>query len=396
MFNTRIASLLLALCCLLGLGGSVLAAEVDCDDIYCFQSGDFSEDEKLAGICITELPDAQTGTVWLGSRILREGDILTADQLAQMTFAPLRTEEDQYATVTYLPIYADRVEAGTTMTIAIRGKEDKAPVAEDTTAETYKNLSAEGTLKVNDPEGESLTYTVVRQPRRGEVAINADGTFTYTPKKNKVGTDSFTFTAADPAGNVSREATVTIQIIKPTNAARYTDTAGNSCRFAAEWLRQTGIFEAENIGGEGCFYPEKEVSQGEFLAMVIKTLNVPMEDTALSSVPADTPMWLKPYVAAAIRAGLTANLSAEFDADAPISAETAAILLQNALDLEVITETESDEVPVWAEAALTAMAQGGIHLPAGENLTRADAAMALYQVSKLSDLAPGMQILRMQ
>ena len=51
---------------------------------------------------------------------------------------------------------------------------------------------------------------------------------------------------------------------------------------------------------------------------------------------------------------------------------------------------------MWAEAALTAMAQGGIHLPAGENLTRADAAMALYQVSKLSDLAPGMQILRMQ
>jgi VCBS repeat-containing protein len=395
MFNTRIASLLLAMCCLLGLGGSVLAAEVDCDGVYCFQSGDFSEDEKLAGICITELPDAATGTVWLGSRIVREGDILTADQLAQMTFAPLRTEENQDATVTYLPIYADRVEPGVSMTIAIRGKEDKAPVAEDTTAETYKNLPADGTLKVTDPEGESLTYTVVRQPRRGEVAINADGTFTYTPKKNKVGTDSFTFTAADPAGNVSREATVTIQIIKPASAERYTDTAGSSCRFAAEWLRQTGIFEAENSGGESCFYPEKEVSQGEFLAMVIKTLSIPTDDTALSSVPEEVPVWLKPYVAAAIRAGLTANLSGEFDADAPISAETAAIVLQNALDLEVSTD-DTEEVPVWAEAALTAMAQGGIHFTAGENLTRSDAAMALYQVSKLKDLAPGMQILRMQ
>ena len=395
MFNKRIAAVLLALVCLLGSTGAVLAAEVDCDAIYCFTADDFSDDEALAGICITELPDPNTGTVLLGTRVLREGDILTADQLAQMTFAPLRTENDADAVVTYLPIYENRVEACASMTIAIRGKEDKAPVAEDMAAETYKNLPANGTLKVTDPEGETLTYTVMRQPRRGEVAVNADGTFTYTPKKNKVGTDSFTFTATDPAGNVSREATVTIQILKPTDAAQYTDTAGNSCRFAAEWLRQTGIFEAENIGGESCFYPEKTVSQGEFLAMVIKTLNIPTQDEVMDSVPTDTPAWLKPYLAAAIRSGLTANLSQNFQADAPISAEDAAILLQNALDLTVSAEAESDET-TWAVAAMTAMADNGIILPAGENLTRADAAQVLYQVSKLSEFAPGMSVFRMQ
>ena len=394
MFNKRIA-LLLALVCLLGSTGAAMAAEVDCDTIYCFTADDFSDGEALAGICITELPDPDTGTVLLGTRVLREGDILTADQLAQMTFAPLRTETDADAVVTYLPIYENRVEACASMTIAIRGKEDKAPVAEDTAAETYKNLPASGTLKVTDPEGEALTYTVMRQPRRGEIAVNADGTFTYTPKKNKVGTDSFTFTATDPAGNVSREATVTIQILKPTDAAQYTDTAGNSCRFAAEWLRQTGIFEAENIGGESCFYPEKTVSQGEFLAMVIKTLNIPTQDAALDSVPADTPTWLKPYLAAAIRSGLTANLSGAFQADAPIPAEDAAILLQNALDLTVSAESETDET-TWAVSAMTAMADNGIVLPAGENLTRADAAQVLYQVSKLSEFAPGMSVFRMQ
>ena len=394
MFNKRIA-LLLALVCLLGSTGAAMAAEVDCDAIYCFTADDFSDGEALAGICITELPDPDTGTVLLGTRVLREGDILTADQLAQMTFAPLRTETDADAVVTYLPIYENRVEACASMTIAIRGKEDKAPVAEDLAAETYKNLPASGTLKVTDPEGEALTYTVMRQPRRGEIAVNADGTFTYTPKKNKVGTDSFTFTATDPAGNVSREATVTIQILKPTDAAQYTDTAGNSCRFAAEWLRQTGIFEAENIGGESCFYPEKTVSQGEFLAMVIKTLNIPTQDAALDSVPADTPTWLKPYLAAAIRSGLTANLSGAFQADAPIPAEDAAILLQNALDLTVSAESETDET-TWAVSAMTAMADNGIVLPAGENLTRADAAQVLYQISKLSEFAPGMSVFRMQ
>ena len=31
-----------------------------------------------------------------------------------------------------------------------------------------------------DPEGEALTFTVVRGPKRGSVEMNADGTFTYT------------------------------------------------------------------------------------------------------------------------------------------------------------------------------------------------------------------------
>jgi VCBS repeat-containing protein len=396
MFNKRLTALILALGCLLGLCGSALAAEVDCDGVYCFSAGDFSQEGQLMGICITELPDTAAGTVLLGRRVLRPGDILTTDQISQMTFSPLRTEDDRDAVVTYLPIYADHVAQCASMTIAIRGKEDQAPVAQDLNLETYKNLPAEGSLKITDPEGQPLTYTVLRQPRRGEVSINTDGTFTYTPKKNKVGTDSFTVTAADPAGNVSREATVTIQIIKPTSAEQYTDTLGQSCRFAAEWLRQSGIFEAENVGGESCFYPEKQVSQGEFLAMVIKTLDIPTQDSAMEAVSDEVPHWLKPYVAAAIRSGLLTNLPEDFDANGAVSAETAAVLLQNALDLTVSTPEDTDEMAVWAESALTAMADNGITLTPGQALNRADAAQVLYQVSKLSDLAPGMQILRMQ
>ena len=37
-----------------------------------------------------------------------------------------------------------------------------------------------------------------------------------------MGVDSFVYTAADPAGKTSREATVTITILKPTEAAQYT------------------------------------------------------------------------------------------------------------------------------------------------------------------------------
>lgn len=399
MISKRIYCLLLAVMLVLGSACIVRAAEVDCDAVYCFSSGDFGQ-EELAGICVTGLPDAEAGTVMLGSRVLRPGDILTAEQLEQMTFVPLRTERDVSASVTYLPVYADHVAASATMTIAIRGKEDKAPIAEDFAAETYKNLPVDGALKVKDPEGQAITYTIVRQPKRGEVTIRDDGTFTYTPRKNKVGIDSFVFTAADPAGNVSRETTVTITIVKPTDSTQYTDTAGKSCRFAAEWMKNTGIFVAETVDGNACFNPGKAVTRGEFLTMLVKTLEIPADEEATASVYTDEiPTWLQPYLAAAIRSGLTAGLpdAETFGADQPVTGGEAAVMLQNALDLSADTEQvmeEESDVPDWAANALKALGANGISLTSEGELTRAQAAEALYQASRLAEDAPGMAVFR--
>lgn len=411
MFRVRFVCLTLILACLLTFSSGAMAAEVDCDATYCFSPEDFTAaEDPLMGICITGLPDARTGTVLLGSRVLQPGDILTADQLAQMTFAPLRTETDQDAVVTYLPIFENRVEKSTTMTISIRGKEDKAPVAQDSAIETYKNLPNEGTLKVSDPEGQALTFTVVRGPKRGEIELREDGTFVYTPKKNKVGVDSFTYTATDPAGNVSREATVTIQILKPTDAKQYTDTVGESCRFAAEWMRNTGLFVGEKIGNKAYFHPDKQVSRGEFLAMVIQALDIPVRETAYTGIAEDVPTWLQPYMAAAMRSGLIAGWpdaeSGSFDADLPITGAEAAVVLQNALDLTISkqmletiqTGTGEDEeaVPAWAAASLTVMNENGVNLPAGDTLTRGQVAQVMYRISYLAQEAPGMVIIRMQ
>ena len=400
MFSVRIVSFVLCLCCLTGLCTGALAAQVDCDATYCFTAQDFSQsDEPVKGICVTGLPDAQTGTVMLGSRVLRQGDILSAESLEQLTFVPLRTQTDAQAQVTYLPIYEDRVEAAATMTISVFGKEDKAPVAADSSIETYKNLSNEGKLDAQDPEGQALTYTLQRSPRRGQVELREDGTFLYTPKKNKVGVDSFTYTAADPAGNVSREATVVIQILKPADGRQYADTADMDCRFEAEWMRNTGLFVGESINGEGCFQPEKPVSRGEFLAMVVKLLDVPVED--VQTMAADAPKWLQPYLAAAMRSGLTTGIPEQTDMNQPVTGAEAAVMLQNALDLTVTDEalatfTESEEVPKWAAPSLTVMAQHGLDMEAQTQLTRGQVAKILYQVEDLAVNAPGVAVIRKQ
>lgn len=316
---------------------------------------------EMTGICITALPRT-AGTLYLGERILRPGDVLTAEQAAQMTFAPAEAGVETVQ-IGYLPIREDGTAEETAMTISIHGKENKMPVAEDCALETYKNLEITGQLKATEPEGEAMTFTLTRPPKRGTVEIGEDGSFTYTPKKNKVGIDSFTYTASDPGGKTSREATVTVTILKPTDSVRYTDTAGKACCFTAEWMRNTGIFVGENVGGNPVFSPEKAVTQGEFLTMLVNALNIPAaEETAVFE---DAPRWLKPYLTAALRAGL------------PVS----------------VTTFAAEEIMDSAEAAklvCAALGSDGWELPSG-NLTRADAAQLLYSAAQAAKTNPKVQ-----
>lgn len=385
--------ILAAVLCAVVISAPAMAAEVDSDQIYCFSGSDFAPaDDTLAGVCITALPEAEHGTIVLGTRIIRPGDILTTQQVEQMTFSPVRSEEDCEAVVSYLPIYSDRVEREASMVISIHGKEDKAPVAEDSAAETYKNLPIDGKLKVTDPEGQAMTFTVIRQPKRGSVELREDGSFAYTPKNNKVGTDSFTFTATDPAGNVSREATVTIEIMKPTDSRQYTDTAGTDCRFAAEWMRNTGIFTGETINGQCCFSPDTPVSRGEFLSMLMQVLDLPVDRTvAYTGFADEAEDWLKPYLAAALRCGIVSGYpgqdGAVFRPEQSVTAMEAAVMLSNALNLSFPAGGIIDEsVPVWAAQAVAAVDAEGLALPESNTcLTRGDTARILYQVSKMAD-----------
>ena len=212
--------------------------------------------------------------------------------------------------------------------------------------------------------------------------LREDGSFLYTSKKNKVGVDSFTYTATDPAGKVSREATVTIRILKPTDDKRYADTA----QFEAQWLRNTGIFQGEMVGNQLCFRPEKTVSRGEFLAVVTQLLSNGAGEEALNgaemfneaeTLNENVPQWLQPYYAAALRAGFLTDFPTEA-LDVPITPQEAAVLLQNALELNgEAPEAETEE-------ALAVMNQHDLLLCDGETLTRAQVAELLYQVSHLA------------
>ena len=74
---------------------------------------------------------------------------------------------------------------------------------------TILGASAGGVL-AND-SGTNLVVTLDAQPANGAVAMNADGTFTYTPSPNFYGADTFTYHANDGVDD-SNIATVTINV----------------------------------------------------------------------------------------------------------------------------------------------------------------------------------------
>ena len=48
-----------------------------------------------------------------------------------------------------------------------------------------------------DADGDALTAILVTGPAHGTLALNADGSFIYTPAANYNGADSFTYKASD-------------------------------------------------------------------------------------------------------------------------------------------------------------------------------------------------------
>jgi VCBS repeat-containing protein len=69
-----------------------------------------------------------------------------------------------------------------------------------------------------DIEGGTLSATLVDPPTRGELALNPNGTFVYTPDPNVFGTDTFTYRASD-GSLLSDVTTVTISIAPGPNSA---------------------------------------------------------------------------------------------------------------------------------------------------------------------------------
>ena len=258
----------------------------------------FSENEAFEGVYVASVPSQLDAEVSLGARTLRAGDVLDRSMLSQLLVLPAENR-DASCELVYCPIEGGEVQPSRALELSILTGKNEAPVCRDVKFETYKNIANTGVLSASDPEGDTLTYQLVKEPKRGTVDIAPDGSFTYTPAQNKVGKDVFTYTATDSAGNVSNVANVTVKIVKPTDKAMYQDLAGDTLAYTAMWLKDRGVYTGKRIAGNLCFEPEGTLTRGEFLVMAMKLLGAEPESARLTSGFADeskTPAWMRPYI----------------------------------------------------------------------------------------------------
>ncbi|GAB7067721.1 hypothetical protein JCM12141A_20100 [Mycolicibacterium hodleri] len=72
-----------------------------------------------------------------------------------------------------------------------------APTVAPLTVSGLSNTVVNGRVDATDPENDAIVYRLVRGPSSGTVALNADGSFTYTPAEGFDGVDSFVVVAQD-------------------------------------------------------------------------------------------------------------------------------------------------------------------------------------------------------
>ena len=123
--------------------------------------------------------------------------------------------------------------AQTTLAVATIDVADKAPVA----AADYYRVGENATLTVGgatgllandfDPDGDPITATSFSSPLHGSLSVSLDGSLTYTPDVNYVGTDSFSYFISD--GSLQSSAVVTLEVGETATIANpdtFHDNAG--------------------------------------------------------------------------------------------------------------------------------------------------------------------------
>ena len=214
-------------------------------DTFSYKANDGTHDSQTATVTITvnsinDVPvavadsyDMQVGgtlTVDADQGVLdndtdADDDTLTAVVVTQPSHGTLSLNSD--GSFTYLPdagyngedTFTYKANDGTddsaaaTVTIDVNA----VPVATDDSYTVDEDgaltKDAAGGVLANDTDADSdtLTVTVVDQVSHGTLALNANGSFTYTPDANYHGTDTFTYKANDGTDD-SELATVTITV----------------------------------------------------------------------------------------------------------------------------------------------------------------------------------------
>ena len=361
---------------------------------------------ELNYVTVRSLPEPTEGTLFVGAVGASEGQVISAGSLSLMSFAPADDSKPTEATmelsvngsdyaVTCRLYWLDRLNY--TPTVAL------AP-AVSLQIETYKGLPTAGTVSAYDPEGDEMTYEIVRYASHGQVSLTDrhTGAYVYTPDAGFVGQDSFDYVVYDRYGNYSTSETVSITVSARPASVSYADIDGEGDAAAILSVSAMGLMNGTQVGGETYFKPGDSISRVEFLVTAMQAAGITADTVAGLGDPsfgdADAiPTALRPFVTYAAQKGYITGKTVDgktyLRPDETITRAEAAVILSNvigyAVEDTVTAFADASTLPAWSGEALTSLRALGIlqcpdgNAHAGATMTRRDTAVWLDRAVRL-------------
>lgn len=361
---------------------------------------------SLDYITVVELPDAKDGTLYVGSVGAAKGQVITAGSLKLMAFSAADEEKAAMATMKIAVNGADYAMTCRLCTLTRLNYTPTVSLAPTVSlnVETYRDIPIAGTVAGYDPEGDEMTFEIVRYATHGRVTLvdTHTGAYTYTPDSTYVGKDSFDYVVRDKWGNYSTSATVSIQINTPPSSVTYADIDGTDHAAAIINISAKGLMNGTRVGNDAYFKPDAAVSRVEFLVTAMQAAGIGSEQLANFGNPQvgdceDIPVAMRPYVSYALQKNYigtkTVSGNAYFRPNDTITHAEAAVILSNIIgyaNTDTVTAfADASAVPAWSQPALTSLSALGIMTSpdgkanAGATMTRATTAAWLSKTIQL-------------
>ena len=415
----KIVSIILTAVCICSLVGTVCSyaafgsgVEVLSQDVKLIKSGiygkkiTFSDSDFKKGLVITDfdsikitaLPSSNEGTLLLAGRRVSEGIEIKRKNISALVFIPadkdvkeakfrftLNGEGDE---IDFIIKYTDKIN--TTPQVP---EESESSLS----VKTQREISYFGKLAGVDKENDELEFIIVSYPENGLIKqIEPAGCdYVYTPHKDFIGKDKFTYVIRDEYGNYSTVQTVNITVCEKMADVSFTDMKDRSEYNAAVAMSAMGIMNGAIIGDGNYFNPDKEVTRAEFVAMAMKAAKMKADTTLTETFfedNKDIPKALVSYIATAQKAGIINGKLTEdgicFAPNEPITKYEASVVLARIFSLEMSGDisvfNDFSTIPTWARGAVATMISQGVIKPeldstgATKKMTRGDTAQFLY------------------
>jgi hypothetical protein len=239
---------------------------------------------RLSSITILVLPDASEGKLMLGKVAVLANQIIPRSKLSKLSFVPKNSSVNEASFVFgcissgYPRVISCSVKFTDTLNFA--------PSASNVKISAYAGVDRTYFLPAKDPDGDKMTFTIVSRPSGGKLTLvdEKSGKFIYSPEKNTVGEDSFSYVVSDCYGNTSEVITLSLDV-KKAPKLNYVDV-DSDFEYNALLLADKGIYVGRTVGKYSYFEPDEKLSYDEFAIMVMAAagLKLPENDDDVISV----------------------------------------------------------------------------------------------------------------